>query len=85
MGVSVVGGAATTSGASVFLMMTQMLFFAKFGSFIFMTIGYSTLFAFCFFLIACLLCGPEDNSGYINCCRKKPQGQAQGPGDQVSA
>lgn len=71
MGVSVVGGAATTIGASVFLMLTQMLFFARFGSFIFMTIGYSTVFAFFYFIGACFMFGPEENFGSIWCCKKK--------------
>jgi len=46
MGISVVGGALTTFGASVFLFGSKMTFFFQFGVFIAMAIAFSTIYAF---------------------------------------
>ena len=63
VGVSVLSGASTTLGASVFMLAARILFFFQFGIFMFSTIGLSVLYAlFLFPTILCLF-GPEGNRG----------------------
>merc|ERR1712176_1612782 len=63
MGGTVLGGAVTSLGASFFLLLCNFQFFAKFGVFMFLTIGLSFLFVFCFFIPVLLIVGPEED-----CC-----------------
>lgn len=61
MGGTVFGGAITSLGASGMLFGCYLVFFKKFGGFMFMTIGFSFLFCFCFFLPLMLIMGPNRN------------------------
>jgi len=70
MGGTVFGGAVTSLGASFFLLLCNFQFFAKFGVFMFLTIGLSFLFVFLFFVPILLICGPEEN-----CCNLRKIGQ----------
>ena len=63
MGGTVLGGAVTSLGASFFLLLCNFQYFAKFGVFMFLTIGLSFLFVFFFFVPVLLLIGPEEE-----CC-----------------
>merc|ERR1712146_778491 len=66
VGVSVLSGAVSTLGATAFLFFPVILFFRKFGMFIFATI-LSSLFISLFFFTALLASGvgPRGNSGDI--------------------
>ena len=66
VGISVLSGACTTLGASVFLLAAKIVFFLQFGIFIFCTIGFSILFSLLFFTTILGLIGPEqDEKGSI--------------------
>ncbi len=65
VGVSVLSGACTTLGASSFMLGSKILFFFQFGMFMFCTIGFSILFALCFFTVIVGLIGPEDDTGSL--------------------
>ncbi len=65
VGVSVLSGACTTLGASSFMLGSKILFFFQFGMFMFCTIGFSILFALCFFTVVVGLIGPEGDSGSL--------------------
>ena len=62
VGISVLSGACSTLGASVFMFGAKILFFFQFGIFIFSTVGFSLLFALVFFLTILGLLGPD---GYV--------------------
>lgn len=59
MGVSVLGGANTTIGASIFLLMCDLTFFSQFGAFMCATIFFSLLYSNLFFISSMMLFGPE--------------------------
>eukprot|EP01065_Artemidia_motanka_P029383 TRINITY_DN354_c0_g1_i5.p1 TRINITY_DN354_c0_g1~~TRINITY_DN354_c0_g1_i5.p1 ORF type:complete len:1381 (+),score=421.40 TRINITY_DN354_c0_g1_i5:88-4230(+) len=59
MGTTVLGGAATSAGASVMLVACWMQFFFKFGVFFLLTIGFSYLWAMFVFLPMLSVVGPE--------------------------
>ncbi|XP_064604053.1 protein dispatched homolog 3-like [Liolophura sinensis] len=63
VGVSVISGACTTLGASLFMLFAQILFFMQFAIFMFSTIGFSLLYSMCVFTTVMALIGPEGNSG----------------------
>lgn len=65
VGVSVLAGAATTLGASAFMLGSRILFFFQFGIFIFCTIGFSIVYALIVFTIVIGLIGPEGDKGNI--------------------
>ena len=65
MGGTVVGGAATTAGAGVFMLLSQFSFFLKIGFLVFMTIGYSFVYSFCFFMGGLAMFGPERHQGNL--------------------
>ena len=65
VGVSVLSGACTTLGASVFMLVAKILFFFQFGIFMFCTIGLSILYSLFFFTALLALVGPEGNKGSI--------------------
>jgi predicted RND superfamily exporter protein len=65
VGISVLSGACTTLGASIFLLAAKILFFFQFGIFIFCTIGFSILYSLFFFPTVMALVGPEGEHGSI--------------------
>ena len=65
VGISVLSGACTTLGASVFMFGAKILFFFQFGIFIFSTVGFSLLFALVFFETVLGLVGPEESVGSL--------------------
>lgn len=65
VGVSVLCGASTTLGASVFMLAAKIVFFFQFGIFMFVTIGLSILYALFFFTTLLALIGPNGNTGSI--------------------
>ena len=65
VGVSVLSGACTTLGASIFLLAAKILFFFQFGIFIFCTIGFSIMYSLFFFPTVMALIGPEGENGSI--------------------
>lgn len=60
-GVSIVSGALTTVGASVFLLFAKIVFFMQFGLFILFTVGFSVIYSLGMFVILLVLIGPEDD------------------------
>ena len=78
VGISVLSGAVTTLGSSIFLLPAKILFFVQFGLFMFCTIGFSILFALGFFVTAMAIIGPQGETGDIyaifrKCCKKNSQ------------
>ena len=65
VGISVLSGACTTVGASIFMLFARILFFFQFGIFMFCTIGLSIFYALFFFTTVLALVGPEGNTGSI--------------------
>ena len=65
VGISVLSGACTTIGASIFMLFARILFFFQFGIFMFCTIGLSIFYALFFFTTMLALVGPEGNTGSI--------------------
>eukprot|EP00462_Mataza_sp_D1_P024935 CAMPEP_0175132088 /NCGR_PEP_ID=MMETSP0087-20121206/6891_1 /TAXON_ID=136419 /ORGANISM="Unknown Unknown, Strain D1" /LENGTH=1082 /DNA_ID=CAMNT_0016414425 /DNA_START=38 /DNA_END=3287 /DNA_ORIENTATION=+ len=61
MGVSVLGGAITTFGASFFLFFSAMSFFFQFGLFIGMVILCSCAWSMLFLMASLMVCGPSGN------------------------
>lgn len=61
VGISVLSGACSTLGASVFMLGAKIVFFFQFGIFMFCTIGLSILFSLLFFTTVLALVGPEVN------------------------
>ena len=78
VGISVLSGAVTTLGASMFLLIAEILFFKQFGLFMFSTIGLSILYALGFFITILGILGPQNDTGCLkklfgkccSCCRK---------------
>ena len=76
VGISVLSGAVTTLGASMFLLLALIIFFAQFGLFMFSTIGFSLLYSLGLFTTLIALVGPQGDTGslkplYRKCCGKK--------------
>jgi len=65
MGVSVLGGALTTLGASLFLFGCQLKFFSQFGNFICITVASSFFVANFFYMALCAVGGPEGAVGNL--------------------
>ncbi|XP_077990897.1 protein dispatched-like [Glandiceps talaboti] len=65
VGVSVISGAATTLGASLFMLFAQILFFMQFGIFMFCTIGFSLIFSLGLFTTLLGLIGPQGETGSL--------------------
>jgi predicted RND superfamily exporter protein len=59
MGSTVMAGAITTAGSGAFMFVCQMRFFYKMAILITMTIGYSFVFSFGFFMAFLVIAGPE--------------------------
>ena len=65
VGISVLSGACTTLGASIFMLAAKIVFFFQFGIFIFCTIGFSILFSLFLFTTILALAGPEGETGSL--------------------
>jgi multidrug efflux pump subunit AcrB len=65
VGVSVLSGACSTLGASIFMFAAKILFFVQFGIFIFATIGFSLLYSIFLFPTLMVMIGPEGQTGSI--------------------
>ena len=65
VGVSVLSGACTTLGASVFMLAAKIIFFFQFGLFVFCTIGLSIVYALVVFTTLLALMGPEGKKGSL--------------------
>lgn len=83
VGISVISGAATTMGASFFLIFAQILFFVQFGLFMFFTIGFSIIYSIGLFVTVMGCIGPQNQTGSLKplykwvgkkICRKKSSG-----------
>ena len=75
VGISVLSGAITTLGASMFLLIAEILFFKQFGVFMFSTIGLSIVYALGLFIVSLAIFGPENDTGdlkvlFSKCFRK---------------
>ena len=78
MGLSVLSGAVTTFGASIFLLFAQIQFLYEFGIFVMATVSISLLFSFTFFPAMMSICGPQGNTGclvtllkkLVRCCKE---------------
>ena len=70
MGVSVFNAAVTTMLSAIVMMNSYILFFEKFGVFIFLNIFYSTIFAFillmAMLMLAMMLVGPIQGAGKLS-------------------
>lgn len=75
VGISVLSGASTTLGASVFMLAAKILFFFQFGIFMFCTIGLSIIYALILFTTILGIFGPEGNTGslepFYDWCKRK--------------
>ena len=71
MGGTVVAGAVTTGGSGSFMFFCQLVFFYKMALLIVMTILFSFLFAFCFFVPVLALVGPNIGEGNVDVWWKK--------------
>ena len=65
VGVSIVSGATSTLGASLFVLFAQILFFVQFGIFMFCTIAFSFLYSLGMFSTLLGILGPENNIGSL--------------------
>lgn len=63
--ISVVSGALTTLGASLFMLFAKILFFMQFGIFMFGTIGFSLFYALGLFSTILSIVGPVNEIGSI--------------------
>mmetsp|Transcript_15763 Transcript_15763/g.54749 ORF Transcript_15763/g.54749 Transcript_15763/m.54749 type:complete len:449 (-) Transcript_15763:1082-2428(-) len=63
LGVSVLGGAATTAGSIVFLLTATMIFMSRFGQILLGATAFSFVFAHTLFLPLCLVAGPTHGRG----------------------
>ena len=88
IGISVVSGAVTTSGAAAFLLFGQISVFRKFSSILIVTIAFSLIVSLFFFPALCHIMGPEGHCGDIDhhvikplkdkCCLNKSLKQGAG-------
>jgi multidrug efflux pump subunit AcrB len=65
VGISVFSGACTTLGASIFMLAAKIVFFFKFGIFIFCTVSFSIFFSLFLFTALLSLIGPENDHGSL--------------------
>jgi protein dispatched 1 len=65
MGVTVLGGALTSLGASFMLFFCLLQFFFKFGAFMFVTIFGSIMWSMFYFMSVCATIGPERDQGSL--------------------
>lgn len=74
IGISVLSGAITTLGASSFLFFSKIVFFMQFGLFIFITVGFSMVFALGTFVVLLAIMGPEDDRYSLSVITRKVHG-----------
>ena len=65
MGSTVMAGAVTTAGSGAFMFMCQMRFFYKMAVLITLTIGFSFVYSFGFFMAYLIMIGPEYDNGNL--------------------
>merc|ERR1719456_2092892 len=65
MGISLIGGVATTVGAALFLWFAEIQFFTKFGQFLAITVIVSLAVALTFLMPAAILMGPVGTKGSL--------------------
>ncbi|XP_074662875.1 protein dispatched homolog 1-like [Tubulanus polymorphus] len=65
VGISIISGACTTLGASLFMFFAVILFFTQFGIFLFCTIGFSIFYSLLFFTAVLCTLGPQGEFGSI--------------------
>lgn len=79
MGETVLAGAITTAGSTVFLLACQLTFFTAMGTLIILTVAYSLGYSLLFFMPLLRVAGPEGRVGDIchflrglkcACCRR---------------
>ena len=79
MGETVLAGAITTAGSTVFLLACQLTFFTAMGTLIILTVAYSLGYSLLFFMPLLRIMGPEGRVGDIchflrglkcACCRR---------------
>merc|ERR1719326_2855713 len=71
IGVSVFSAAITTLGSATLLLFTTVLFFVRFGLFVFLTITLSFFYAFGLFVALVLLAGPVGRQGSLLGCWRR--------------
>lgn len=84
-GASVLSGAISTLGASLPMFGAQVIFFFKFGVFIFVTIALSLAFSLGFFAAALCVVGPLGDAGALSNLYKPLVAAAQANIDEVAA
>jgi len=77
MGISLIGGVATTFGAALFLWFAQIQFFTKFGQFLGITVFVSLFVSFTFLMPLAMLVGPSGGGGQLCSLARCKPGQAQ--------
>ena len=75
VGISVLSGAITSLGSSIFLLFANVMFFAQFGLFIFCTIFLSLAYGLGLFTTLLAIVGPQNNFASLRplfnwCCGK---------------
>merc|ERR1712028_288964 len=65
MGSTVMAGVITTAGSGAFMFLCQMMFFYKMAVLITLTIGFSFVFSFGFFMTYLAMIGPEYDNGNL--------------------
>jgi len=68
MGISLIGGMATTAGAALFLFFCNIMFFAKFGQALCLTVIVSIAMALTFLTPLLAVIGPQGATGYFPAC-----------------
>ena len=71
VGISIIGGAVTTMGASFFLFFCKLTFFLQFGILMSSTIGFSLFWSLFIFPSVMFILGPEGNTGNISYMLKR--------------
>ncbi|XP_065662076.1 protein dispatched homolog 1 isoform X3 [Hydra vulgaris] len=86
VGMSVIAGAATTIGASSFMLGSQIKFFLQFGIFMFCTISFAIIYALVLFCVIVGVIGPEGSNGSLKnilCCLKKKTLDKNQPNEDI--
>jgi len=82
MGISLIGGVATTVGAALFLFFAEIQFFSKFGKFLAITVIVSIFVAFTFLMPFVLVCGKPGSFGKLPalpCCPPRQKAVKDSP------
>ena len=70
VGISVLSGCVTTLGASAFMLLSVILFFEQFGTFLFATLGFAFVYSLILFPTVLGIIGPENETGLLPCFKK---------------